>query len=69
MPSLLHPKMYVFFLVLYARLLNNVFIAIFPSQASNLLMAALCLVNELDYGSLEVLSMAVRNRLDEFDSN
>ena len=32
-------------------------------------MAALCLVNELDYGSLEVLGMAVRNRLEEFDSN
>ena len=30
-------------------------------------MAALCLVNELDYASLEVLSMAVRNRLDELD--
>ncbi|XP_032790549.2 uncharacterized protein LOC116927628 [Daphnia magna] len=39
------------------------------NRASNLLMAALCLVNELDYGSLEVLGMAVRNRLDEFDSN
>ena len=30
-------------------------------------MATLCLVNELDFSSLEVLSVAVRNRLEEFD--
>jgi len=37
------------------------------NRASNLLMATLCLVNELDFSSLEVLSVAVRNRLEEFD--
>ena len=28
-------------------------------------MATLCLVNELDYASLEVLAMAIRNRMDD----
>lgn len=34
---------------------------------SNILSAALCLVKELDYPSLEVLDMAVRCRMDELD--
>lgn len=36
----------------------------FP-QNSNLLSATLCLIKELDYGSLEVLEHAVRCRIDE----
>ncbi|XP_032575974.1 RNA polymerase II degradation factor 1 isoform X2 [Drosophila sechellia] len=35
------------------------------SQNSNILSAALCLVKELDYASLEVLEHAVRCRIDE----
>ncbi|XP_034482165.1 mediator of RNA polymerase II transcription subunit 25 isoform X4 [Drosophila innubila] len=35
------------------------------NRNSNLLSATLCLVKELDYGSLEVLEHAVRCRLDE----
>ncbi|KAH8298662.1 hypothetical protein KR018_009877 [Drosophila ironensis] len=35
------------------------------NRNSNLLSAALCLVKELDYGSLEVLEHAVRCRIDE----
>ncbi|CAB0041585.1 unnamed protein product [Trichogramma brassicae] len=34
---------------------------------SNILSAVLCLVKELDYPSLEVVEMAVRSRLDEFE--
>ncbi|KMQ88594.1 protein tilb-like protein [Lasius niger] len=34
---------------------------------SNILSAVLCLVKELDYPSLEVVEMAVRNRMDELE--
>lgn len=39
----------------------------FLLKNSNILSAALCLVKELDYPSLEVLDMAVRCRMDELD--
>lgn len=37
------------------------------TRNSNILSAALCLVKELDYPSLEVVEMAVRCRMDELD--
>lgn len=37
------------------------------TRNSNILSAVLCLVKELDYPSLEVVEMAVRNRMDELD--
>ncbi|KAK6634530.1 hypothetical protein RUM43_011931 [Polyplax serrata] len=37
------------------------------TRNSNLLSAALCLIKELDYPSLEVVAIAVRCRMDEFD--
>uniref|UniRef100_A0ABD2WK70 U2A'/phosphoprotein 32 family A C-terminal domain-containing protein n=1 Tax=Trichogramma kaykai TaxID=54128 RepID=A0ABD2WK70_9HYME len=37
------------------------------TRNSNILSAVLCLVKELDYPSLEVVEMAVRSRLDEFE--
>ncbi|XP_018353601.1 PREDICTED: uncharacterized protein LOC108755208 [Trachymyrmex septentrionalis] len=37
------------------------------TRNSNILSAVLCLVKELDYPSLEVVEMAVRNRMDELE--
>ncbi|XP_034944499.1 protein tilB homolog isoform X2 [Chelonus insularis] len=37
------------------------------TRNSNILSAVLCLVKELDFPSLEVVEMAVRNRMDELD--
>ncbi|EEB12816.1 leucine rich repeat protein, putative [Pediculus humanus corporis] len=37
------------------------------TRNSNLLSAVLCLIKELDYPSLEVVAIAVRCRMDEFD--
>ncbi|XP_018332928.1 uncharacterized protein LOC108742278 isoform X4 [Agrilus planipennis] len=37
------------------------------TRNSNILSAVLCLVKELDYPSLEVVEMAVRCRMDEFE--
>ncbi|KAG8227550.1 hypothetical protein J437_LFUL000650 [Ladona fulva] len=38
-----------------------------PKTRSNVLSAILCLLKELDYPSLEVVEMAVRSRMDEFE--